>query len=70
MLAHPFHAPSAKEADDMEKQAVGRINRVGQQASSLVLWRVVTEQTIEEELYQKRLAEMEQQRAPKRSRRQ
>jgi hypothetical protein len=34
----------------MEKQALGRINRVGQEATSLVMWRVVTENTIEQEL--------------------
>jgi len=34
----------------MEQQALGRINRIGQQASSLMLWRVVTEDTIEAQL--------------------
>jgi hypothetical protein len=36
----------------MEKQALGRINRIGQEATSLVLWRVVTEGTIEQELHE------------------
>ena len=52
MLAHPFEAQSRKEAEDMEKQALGRINRIGQDATSLVLWRVVTEGTIEQELHE------------------
>jgi hypothetical protein len=52
MLAHPFEAQSRKEAEDMEKQALGRINRIGQEATSLVLWRVVTEGTIEQELHE------------------
>jgi hypothetical protein len=59
MLAHPFDALSREEAADMEKQALGRINRIGQTAASLVLWRVITEGTIEEELYeQERHAEV------------
>ena len=53
MLAHPFDAPSRREAEDMEKQALGRINRIGQEASSLVLWRIVTEGTIEQELHER-----------------
>jgi hypothetical protein len=52
MLAHPFYAQSREEAEDMEKQALGRINRIGQEATSLVLWRVVTEGTIEQELHE------------------
>lgn len=36
----------------MEEQALGRINRIGQEATSLVLWRVVTEGTIEQELHE------------------
>lgn len=52
MLAHPFEAQSRKEAEDMENQALGRINRIGQEATSLVLWRVVTENTIEQELHE------------------
>lgn len=50
MFAHPFDGPARLE---MEKQALGRINRIGQKATSLVLWRVVTEGTIEEEIYEK-----------------
>ena len=57
MLAHPFDAPSRMEAADMEKQALGRINRIGQEAKSLVLWRVVTESTVEEELHEQGAAE-------------
>lgn len=53
MFAHPFDAP-CKEAEAMEKQALGRINRIGQQAASLVLWRVVTEDTIEQEIQEQR----------------
>lgn len=52
MLAHPFDARSREDAVDMEKQALGRINRNGQTAASLVLWRVMTEGTIEQELYE------------------
>jgi len=52
MLAHPFDALSREEAADMEKQALGRINRIGQTAASLMLWRVITEGTIEQELYE------------------
>jgi hypothetical protein len=52
MLAHPFHASSAKETEDMEKQALGRINRIGQTAESIILWRVVTANTIEQELHE------------------
>jgi len=51
MMAHPFWASSREEAAAMEQQALGRINRIGQQASSLMLWRVVTEDTIEAQLY-------------------
>ena len=51
MMAHPFWAPSREEAEAMEQQALGRINRIGQQASSLMLWRVVTEDTIEAQLF-------------------
>ena len=36
----------------MEQQALGRINRIGQPAESLVLWRVITEDTIEQELHE------------------
>ena len=52
MLAHPFHAQSSKEAEEMEMQAMGRINRIGQKAASLMIWRVMTEGTIEQELYE------------------
>ena len=52
MLAHPFDALSHKEAEAMEQQALGRINRIGQPAESLVLWRVITEDTIEQELHE------------------
>jgi len=52
MLAHPFKAQSRKEAKDMEEQALGRINRIGQEATSLVMWRVVTEGTIEQDLHE------------------
>ena len=56
MLAHPFWAETHEEAEAMERQALGRINRIGQLASSLMLWRVVTEETVEEELHKERLA--------------
>lgn len=36
----------------MEEQALGRINRIGQEATSLVMWRVVTEGTIEQDLHE------------------
>lgn len=35
----------------MERQALGRINRIGQVASSVVVWRLVTRGTIEEEMH-------------------
>ena len=50
MMAHPFWASTREEAKAMEQQALGRINRIGQQASSLMLWRVGTEDTIEAQL--------------------
>jgi len=53
MLAHPFDAPSRREAEDMEKQALGRINRIGQEATSLVMWRMVTAGTVEQELHER-----------------
>lgn len=51
MLLHPFHASSAEEALDMERQALGRINRMGQRAASVIVWRVVTSETVEEKIY-------------------
>ena len=51
MLVHPFDTTSAQEAYEMERQAIGRINRIGQQASSVMVWRVVTENTLEQELF-------------------
>jgi hypothetical protein len=51
MMLHPFYAMSTEEALDMERQALGRINRIGQKASSVVVWRVVTSDTVEEKIY-------------------
>jgi hypothetical protein len=41
----------------MEKQALGRINRTGQLASFLILWRIVTEGTLEQELHEQHAGE-------------
>ena len=57
MFAHPFYAPCPREALDMEKQALGRINRTGQLASFLILWRIVTEGTLEQELHEQHAGE-------------
>jgi SNF2-related domain/Ring finger domain len=51
MMLHPFHAETTEEALDMERQALGRINRIGQTAASVIVWRVVTSETVEEQIY-------------------
>ena len=50
-MLHPFYATTPDEAMDMERQALGRIDRIGQKASSVVVWRVVTAGTVEETIY-------------------
>ena len=52
ILLHPFYARSVEEALVTERQALGRINRIGQVASSVVVWRLVTRGTIEEEMHE------------------
>lgn len=55
MFVHPMLANSVEEADDLERQAIGRVNRLGQK-KIIKIWRVITKDTIEDTIAQRQKA--------------
>ena len=48
IFVHPMNAQNLELATSFEQQAIGRIRRIGQKASTVHVWRFVTRGTVEE----------------------
>ena len=55
VFAHVMSSRSPEEAYEMRMQALGRINRIGQTAPEIEVWDIFTEDTVEQEAWDKLL---------------
>ena len=50
IFLHPFNASTADAAIRFELQAIGRVRRLGQERKEVHVWRLVTQNTLEQEM--------------------